>query len=51
MAFLSIPASVEAGPIRLTLDARAGLARRLEDGNAPSDRWSPVTAISARVEI
>lgn len=51
MAFLSLPASVEAGPVRLTLDARAGMARRLENGSVPSERWSPVTEISARVEI
>ncbi|PAP78405.1 hypothetical protein [Rubrivirga marina] len=51
MAFLSVPASLEAGPVRLTVDARAGIARRLEEGDALSERWSPVTAISARVEI
>lgn len=50
MGFVSVPVSVEAGRVRLTLDARAGLARALWEGTDVSG-WSPRTALSARVEI
>ena len=50
MGFVSLPVSVEAGRVRLTLDARAGLARALWEGTDVSG-WSPRTALSARVEI